>query len=746
MNPPRVVIGATLYNHAAELPEALESILTQTYRDFALVLVDDASTDDTPAIAQRYAETDDRVCYERNERRLGMVGNWRRAFQLARDRCPNADYFAWASDHDVWHPRWLRALVSALDGAPDVVLAYPLNHRIGASGERAAKRPWRFDTAGVTDMGRRFRLTLWHMSAGNMTYGLARAAAIERAGIFRRVLVPDRLLLMELALEGQFKQVREVLWLRRWYGRIFSLGRQRRAFFPDGRPLYAYCPWWISHAVSFAWILGVRAERRPEISRWRGFGLAARYLVLAGLLHARAQLKQLRVDLLERATLLRPVYHGWRRIRRGTMRRLGIKERKHHYPTKAMTRPKTRRRVGRAAGRARHRSGVAALRLVRSLPLMQSRIIPWLVRQELDEVPAGREVGLMRRELRQISLTRHPIVVGPWLSEVGFETLYWIPFLNWASEHFGLRRDQLIAVSRGGAGDWYRDIVGQSVDIFDLMSVEEFRRRSELRWMDGGNQKQLAVGAQDRHVLRLVKTSLGLDEIAVLHPGIMYRLFRDYWCGKGAVSLLRRHTDFRSFPEPDTTDIALDLPEEFVAVRFYFRPSFPDTPENRALVDRLVRTLAERVPVVLLNTGLSLDDHHDVRPAHRGRIQTVEHLMRPSRNLAVQSAVISRARAFVGTYGGLAYLGPYYGVPAVALYSNAAELIHAHLDVSRRYSRALGVPLTMLHTGEISQLGSLLSSEGGPGSAVGAASVSVGARGGREVGPTLERGPDGQRG
>ena len=73
MNPPRVVIGATLYNHAAELPEALESILTQTYRDFALVLVDDASTDDTPAIAQRYAETDDRVCYERNERRLGTM-------------------------------------------------------------------------------------------------------------------------------------------------------------------------------------------------------------------------------------------------------------------------------------------------------------------------------------------------------------------------------------------------------------------------------------------------------------------------------------------------------------------------------------------------------------------------------------------------------------------------------------------------------------------------------------------------
>ena len=62
------------------------------------------------------------------------------------------------------------------------------------------------------------------------------------------MLVPDRLLLTELALYGQFKQVPQVLWFRRWYGRIFSLGRQRTSFFPDGRPLYAYVPWWISHA------------------------------------------------------------------------------------------------------------------------------------------------------------------------------------------------------------------------------------------------------------------------------------------------------------------------------------------------------------------------------------------------------------------------------------------------------------------------------------------------------------------
>ena len=52
---PRVIIGSPLFNHAGDFPEAIESILNQTFTDFALVLVDDCSTDETAAIAQEYA-------------------------------------------------------------------------------------------------------------------------------------------------------------------------------------------------------------------------------------------------------------------------------------------------------------------------------------------------------------------------------------------------------------------------------------------------------------------------------------------------------------------------------------------------------------------------------------------------------------------------------------------------------------------------------------------------------------------
>ena len=288
------MIGVPLYNHADDLPDTLESLLAQSYREFRLVCVDDHSTDATGDIVRFYAARDARIVYTRNPARLGMIDNWRRAFDLALEDTPDAEYFAWASDHDIWEAGWLATLLAVLDRHPDVVLTYPLSRRIDPDGAPHDKRSWEFDTAGVDDWRIRFRQTMHHMSAGNMVYGLGRVDAIRRAGVYRRVLVPDRLLLMELALEGQFRQAPALLWFRRVYGQTFSLGRQHRAFFPNGRPLYAYVPWWICHAAVLTWMLGVCGQRKPAISRLAGFQLGGSYLWRAGLLYFRQELTGIR--------------------------------------------------------------------------------------------------------------------------------------------------------------------------------------------------------------------------------------------------------------------------------------------------------------------------------------------------------------------------------------------------------------------------------------------------------------------
>ncbi len=68
--------------------------------------------------------------------------------------------------------------------------------------------------------------------------------------------------------------------------------------------------------------------------------------------------------------------------------------------------------------------------------------------------------------------------------------------------------------------------------------------------------------------------------------------------------------------------------------------------------------------------------------------------MTPGRNLAVQSAVIGGARAFVGTYGGYSYLAPLYRVPAIAFYSKRTFKSH-HLHAAQRAFERIGAATLM---------------------------------------------------
>jgi glycosyltransferase involved in cell wall biosynthesis len=700
---PRVIIGGLLYNHAGEFREAIESILVQTYGDFALLLVDDGSSDETPAIAREYAERDPRVTYHVNATRLGMVDNSCRAFALAREMFPDAEYFAWASDHDLWHPRWLQQLVDTLDNYPDVVLAYPKNRRIGRAGEILARKAWAFDTFGMTDAWARVNHSVRKMSAGNMVYGLYRVEALAAAGVYRRVLVPDRLLMTELAVLGQFKQVPEVLWYRRWYGRIFSLGRQRANFFPGRRPLYMYLPWWFSHGISLFWTFGVEGAGVPRISKAAGVWLAIRYLTLSGFFHLWQSLRALRQHVLERLEPLRPHDRRLRLMGREIWRRgpydwtwshmkpyVGSKAQK-----KALSR--TKKGVKSAAFQMVRVPGLALIQALRAIPIVRKRIIPSLLKQELDQIPAAPHAEAMQRELERLQKTDGPILIGPWVGEVGFELLYWIPFLNWALATYQLDKRRLIVVSRGGVAPWYRHLTAEYVDVFELYTLDEYREANEARWDKAGHQKQYDVAQMDHEIVKRALAHLGLSRAELLHPSVMYRLLRFYWFEKAGVRLLTRHTDYRALMPMERSAVLSDLPSEYVAVRFYFRPSFPDTPENRRFAAEVIRSISRETPVVLLNTGLQLDDHEDLSVTD-GRVFRVDHLMALERNLELQTEIISHARAFVGTYGGLAYLAPFYGVPSFSFYSTESELIPAHLDTAWRLARAMQVPVAAVPT------------------------------------------------
>ena len=73
-----VTIGVPVYNGERFLEQCLDSLLSQTYRDFVLVISDNASTDRTQEICGRYAKADPRVRYHRNPVNIGLYGNFNR--------------------------------------------------------------------------------------------------------------------------------------------------------------------------------------------------------------------------------------------------------------------------------------------------------------------------------------------------------------------------------------------------------------------------------------------------------------------------------------------------------------------------------------------------------------------------------------------------------------------------------------------------------------------------------------------
>lgn len=277
------------------------------------------------------------------------------------------------------------------------------------------------------------------------------------------------------------------------------------------------------------------------------------------------------------------------------------------------------------------------------------------------------------RRIQQVARRGGPILVGPWTGEVGFELLYWAPFVRWAVEKFRIDPDRITLLSRGGTASWYGIEGAHYLDVLELCSPDEFRQRTVKE------RKQRTLRLFDRQLIRQARQRMD-RRASVLHPAMMYALYTPYWTHQTTLRWVRQFAAFARVQPPVVA--GLQLPRDYVALRFYFSKCFPDTPDNQALVRSIVQSLATDTHVVLLGSGVSLDDHRDVTADRSDRVHTVDHVMRPETNLAIQTAVIAGARAFIGTYGGFSYLAPLCGVDTIALYSRRNYYAH-HLDFAQ---------------------------------------------------------------
>jgi len=291
----------------------------------------------------------------------------------------------------------------------------------------------------------------------------------------------------------------------------------------------------------------------------------------------------------------------------------------------------------------------------------------------------ARDVSV-RRALRSIANSPAPIIVGPWLSEVGYEALYWVPFLRWFTRQYDVDPDRVIALSRGGVASWYAGIASRYVEQFDLFTPEEFAARNEARQRDG-DQKQLAVLGFDDEIVRRARARAGILTSTLCHPSTMFRLLRQFWLGNDSLQSVLDYTEYARVNTIAAVDLPR-LPDTFVAVKFYTGRALLDTPEHRERLRHLVERISHRYPVVALNTNLSLDEHADYVFKDVPRLITLDGWLTPQNNLAVQTEVIRRATRFVGTCGSLAWLAPMLGTDTLAVYADD-HFLTPHLYAAR---------------------------------------------------------------
>jgi glycosyltransferase involved in cell wall biosynthesis len=217
MNSPRVTIGVPVRNGESEIETCLACLTNQTFRDLAIIVFDNASTDRTAEIVAAAMQKDPRIRYFRHETNIGALPNF--AAVLAAAQSP---YFMWRAFDDLSDAAYVERLVAALDAYPDAVLAAPRTETLRTQSGKCRVRLPPKPGAGPRGRLAAERWMIRRLQAG-WFYGLFRReflvetmSFVERE--FRFVWAWDFLLLATTVLRARIVGVPEVTFTHRLTG------------------------------------------------------------------------------------------------------------------------------------------------------------------------------------------------------------------------------------------------------------------------------------------------------------------------------------------------------------------------------------------------------------------------------------------------------------------------------------------------------------------------------------------------
>jgi hypothetical protein len=314
----------------------------------------------------------------------------------------------------------------------------------------------------------------------------------------------------------------------------------------------------------------------------------------------------------------------------------------------------------------------AVMRSLLALLPRQRELFRDLLNEQLDPGAMDR-LGLVEDAIMAAQRGGAPIMIGPWTGGVGHEILYWIPMLRWFRKYYAIDKSRVVVISRGGTKDWYTGVLGNYLDVFDLLPLKRHEYRDDVLRQIASSEAPPVAGKTEKEIYKEAARQVGAERYTTLHPQVLFRLFKRRWSGLAGDPFVSRYTRLQSIGRDTRPAVKRlgELPRDYVAVDFRFTEALPDTPRNRAAVTGFVQLLSQVTDVFLLEPAIEAELGPLARIDPGPRIHRIEREIPASEILAVQSGVIAGASAYVGTFGPMSYLGQALGCPTIAV--RAAE-------------------------------------------------------------------------
>ncbi len=207
-----ISIGMPAYNGEIFLQEAIQSLLSQTYKEFELIISDDTSKDKTKQICQQFTSKDRRIRYFRQKKSLGVAENFNFTLRKARGA-----YFMWAGQDDLWDKKYIETLLTLLETYPDAVSAVS-NYQNLFESKRYSLTSHTFDMKCIDT----FHTLLHFIKTNNLSYfyGLHKTDLLKKIGGYQMDSRPffkssDYLTVFKICSSGPMVFTKKTLFFKR---------------------------------------------------------------------------------------------------------------------------------------------------------------------------------------------------------------------------------------------------------------------------------------------------------------------------------------------------------------------------------------------------------------------------------------------------------------------------------------------------------------------------------------------------